>query len=323
LLPIGLKISGAIEARADKALSDRTGARVELSWGVDAEGRVQGPEDGLLFPRLSGMIRRKQTPRLEPYVIKVMFPIEYTETARKQFARAYHLTQTILGYPTEAIRKLALIHDGRIKASDIMCNHAKTVAPVACSAGCSMCCYQHVSISGSEACIIALYLRAENPNHSDIAKHAKRVGSIPPQDQYTRGIACPFLVNHFCSIYAARPLICRSHLSLSLAKCRLSWKTRKSRQQISIPFIADTGLATTQLKAGSDLAMAHHGWQLACGELAAMVEQAAQPNAVEAWLNGECLFPENKETQRYQSFADEVFHVASTGGYLAAEANLD
>ena len=63
------------------------------------------------------------------------------------------------------------------------------------------------------------------------------------------------------------------------------------------------------LKAGSDLAMAQFGWQLA-----AMVERANQPGAVEAWLAGNAVFPDNTMTQKYQSLLSAA---------LDAEAALD
>jgi Fe-S-cluster containining protein len=103
----------------------------------------------------------------------------------------------------------------------------------------------------------------------------------PMAQQYALGIPCAFLIDKHCSIYAARPIVCHSHLSVSLPKCQMSWKTRKSRNQVgNIPFVLEPTVAGVQLKAGSDLAMAHNGWQLASGELTAMVNLAGQPKAV-------------------------------------------
>jgi hypothetical protein len=111
---------------------------------------------------------------------------EWTEASRQQFARAYHSSRVILDCSDEPIRKLLTIHKGRTDAADMVSDHVRTVASVACSAGCSMCCHQTVGISASEACIIALYMRAKNPPHGNIRKIAKLVGALPPTEQYTR-----------------------------------------------------------------------------------------------------------------------------------------
>jgi len=72
------------------------------------------------------------------------------------------------------------------------------------------------------------------------------------------------------------------------------------------------------LKAGSDLAMAHFGWQLA-----AMVERANQAGAIEAWLAGNAVFPDNTMTQKYQSLLSAALDAAKNHGDLDAEAALD
>jgi Fe-S-cluster containining protein len=84
------------------------------------------------------------------------------------------------------------------------------VAPVSsCKKGCSYCCYQAVVISTWEADRIAKYAKRKTNGfggHTETIKHI--------QEQFCN-VVCPFLVNDACSIYPARPFMCRAHYSFS------------------------------------------------------------------------------------------------------------
>lgn len=129
--------------------------------------------------------------------------------------------------------------------------------PVTCSKGCDACCSQPISGSFFEGVLISLYLESNlslkeqflnkythwrssignpkeydqtvqlgmiNPNHSALVRKAV--------DNFNQGqeISCPFLEEHCCSIYPARPTACRQLLSVdNPLKCQTGEQARLLR----------------------------------------------------------------------------------------------
>lgn len=75
---------------------------------------------------------------------------------------------------------------------------------VACSKGCSACCKMNVSISALEAERIG----------QATGRRPFQLSAAPKYliEEFS-GVPCPFLVNDLCSIYEARPFVCRTHHS--------------------------------------------------------------------------------------------------------------
>lgn len=95
-------------------------------------------------------------------------------------------------------------------------------APVACQAGCSLCCHNWISVTIPEALLIAedLRTRSDTPLPEKIALAAGAGMNLDRDQRLRHRLACPLLVDQLCSIYAVRPLACRSFFSLSLAACQ-------------------------------------------------------------------------------------------------------
>lgn len=72
----------------------------------------------------------------------------------------------------------------------------------ACGKGCSACCHYGVTVSDIEVRYIE-----QNTKH-------KRLKTLLPNRDY-HGQPCPFLKDNACSIYKARPFVCRRHHSLA------------------------------------------------------------------------------------------------------------
>ncbi len=112
------------------------------------------------------------------------------------------------------------------------------VPPVSCRTGCDHCCKQPVFITPMEGVAIRDFVERNGLSErirqritryrEEIA--ARRLGSEglqvllrnvrgqgpPPSERQRRavyGIHCPFLEDHRCLIYPARPLMCREHIS--------------------------------------------------------------------------------------------------------------
>lgn len=113
---------------------------------------------------------------------------------------------------------------------------------VSCKKGCGACCRQHVPISRAEARLLAELVEdmpeprrskvkarfasaVERLRASGLFEEAVNFHLIGPKDRvdlvrryFKLGIACPFLEDESCSIYADRPLICREYLVVSSPK---------------------------------------------------------------------------------------------------------
>jgi Fe-S-cluster containining protein len=77
----------------------------------------------------------------------------------------------------------------------------------ACRAECTHCCHIPVAVSELEARLIGLSI-GRRPQKV-------KVSTLLPAMEYGYNMPCTFLVNNRCSIYAYRPLACRTHLNMS------------------------------------------------------------------------------------------------------------
>jgi len=80
---------------------------------------------------------------------------------------------------------------------------------IACKAGCANCCYQRVMLSQTEADAIG----------HKIGRPAKQLPvsyRISTENAYGRATPCTFLKDDRCSIYDARPFVCRNQVNLDV-----------------------------------------------------------------------------------------------------------
>ena len=102
----------------------------------------------------------------------------------------------------------------------------EALAPhVACKSGCSHCCHIALVITENEAQAISKFVGVPyadlgQPDPDEIGKGTAAY----------RGVVCPFLLEHKCSIYSVRPVACRAHHSLNddAVQCDLSTPSDES-----------------------------------------------------------------------------------------------
>jgi hypothetical protein len=105
---------------------------------------------------------------------------------------------------------------------------AQRQQPLACAVGCTYCCHNMVMATAPEIFLAASELRrnrdkaylAEVGGRCDAVGQAREAGARPP---------CPLLENDRCTVYAARPAVCRKHNSLAVAACRSEHEGKPSQ----------------------------------------------------------------------------------------------
>jgi len=99
---------------------------------------------------------------------------------------------------------------------------AKVIAPsTPCTKGCSACCHNTAIISELDAMQIASATGAPLANPARVFDAAAGDEARRAYAANYAGVACTFLKDRICSIYADRPVVCRVHHSLedSAAGC--------------------------------------------------------------------------------------------------------
>jgi Fe-S-cluster containining protein len=157
--------------------------------------------------------------------------------------RRLGLQLTVPTAPTEAKRMLPLFRSLADTIVGIAVEDAEAAGlKISCKAGCGACCRQIVPISKPEAHRLREVVdempeerRAEILARFDAAHERLRAAGLMERlaarafaskpeaatfglEYFAQGIACPFLENESCSIYAERPISCREYLVTSPAE---------------------------------------------------------------------------------------------------------
>ena len=214
--------SGKLAAPPQHCASGASPTRIHRADPRDDRRRANGtfcrrrvcPRGKQRFPRCRRNLRRQSAEA----AINAGLPPEYSVAMRVQFSRAYWVARDVMRSDKSAVQKFVEIGVGRNRYGiDLVVAaavetaaqrpaialgdcHEQGVSPVACQAGCSSCRHQHVDVSASEACLIALYLRAQK-RKPDLDRAAAMVSDLSHTKRWARGIACPFLLDRKCSVY--------------------------------------------------------------------------------------------------------------------------
>ena len=185
-----------------------------------------------------------------------------------------------------AVRLAAAFHEGFERSMAQVPQESR----VACRAGCSMCCHNWISVTAPEAFAIAAEIsrRAEAEDVMASVARAARAGSgLDRDDRLEQRLACPLLARDLCSVYAVRPIACRSFFSLSLEACQAvfagegedipSWRT-----SMMLRGVHDRCMSAAIKAAG----LPHGAFEMTEGLTIAF----SVPDAQARWLAGEDVF---------------------------------
>lgn len=163
----------------------------------------------------------------------------------------------------------------------------------ACKQGCHWCCCIKISCTPVEAIMAALWLRQGRPELIPaLLTFTDQTRQEGIERRWRRGAWCPFLVNHECAIYPARPMPCRAYLSLKANDCKVaSRELRHGKGDHHVPYLNHLLHANSSMMAGVSEACNRAGLDCAPVEFTLAVRIALEEKDVVArFLAGEHLF---------------------------------
>lgn len=138
--------------------------------------------------------------------------------------------------PTAAVLRAAEV--GSRSAADIV--RVRLAAgrwdpPAACARGCAHCCAQRVDITPAEAALIATALPEGDPRRERVKARAGQLSPMSQEERLRARAPCALLhEDGTCSVYAARPLVCRAASSLDASACARAMETTEGGGEIPI-----------------------------------------------------------------------------------------
>lgn len=159
--------------------------------------------------------------------------------------------------------------------------------PVACGDGCWFCCTRWVDVKGIEALGVARTVRGTPRLIAALEKAQAEFGGKSFEVRKTLPTPCSMLAEHRCSVYAERPLACRTAVSRDATTCRRSFL--QTNEPIPRPLVhnivgrAYTLALTVALhRAGLD----HRAYEYT----GALLRACRTTDAERRWLDGEDIF---------------------------------
>lgn len=170
-------------------------------------------------------------------------------------------------------------------------------ARLACKAGCSFCCHVALGVQAHEILVAARYIRkkfsaAELAGVIErTAAHRNKVTGLSAKESDQLIQPCPLLHGHDCSIYPARPEVCRAHHAFDAKRCESNLITQQHLHDAGI-FPLRTSMRGVML--GIDHALVEAGYDGRAYDFGAALHEALTTNSCEVrWLEKKQAFPDN------------------------------
>jgi Fe-S-cluster containining protein len=165
-----------------------------------------------------------------------------------------------------------------------------------CKSGCSWCCHQQVSVTAVEAIAIADKMRADYPPDwieaikVKVDSAARVISPMVKSEDYLKArVPCALLAEGGqCSIYANRPLMCRSYSSFSVNSCKQCFDEPERDYVEMDNFALSVGLGIIDGMLSACIEKHRDG--LMYEFHSALLRALEVPDASERWQRGERVF---------------------------------
>jgi Fe-S-cluster containining protein len=144
-----------------------------------------------------------------------------------------------------------------------------------------------------------------------VRARAQPLIGVSPADRIGTKLPCPLLVEGGCSVYRARPLVCRQATSTNLAACIDEFEGRDLHSRIPISGVHLQHASNAHITLLG--AMRAAGFATDAMELAAALHVVlAEPDAEARWLRGEDVFKAvPRQVTREAELEKAISHVAA------------
>ena len=212
-------------------------------------------------------------------------------TARREIAKDRAATLRIV---LTLLKTLFIPRTEKYLASD-----AVQSKKIACGVGCDHCCYQNVEVSIPEAILVSLQVAdPADPRYAKILETADAIAGLGQDERVHHPEPCPLLVDHKCSVYENRPLICRATMSPFAKGCREALEGKVDNFQIyTLPQLVAFGDIDALRGICKDLRLQYDRVDLV-QTVAAILRD---PTTVVRWAQGEKVFKPLKNEQESHS----------------------
>ena len=188
---------------------------------------------------------------------------------------------------------------------------AADVNTLACSQGCSWCCYFSVDVRPVEVLNIMEYLRLHFDDervqqlHNELAANSRVLNGLDEDERMQHNIKCPFLMEGKCSIYPVRPQTCRNYHATDASGCKLSYEQPHNFDIAPdyAPLVYQSG--ATLVDTFADV-MDKAGYDIQVYELNGALHAAlnAPEETLQRFLSGQIVFPQLPGTSVPLEFAE-------------------
>ncbi|MFW5733860.1 MAG: YkgJ family cysteine cluster protein [Oceanidesulfovibrio sp.] len=179
--------------------------------------------------------------------------------------------------------------------------------PLACQSGCIHCCYNQVSLTAPEALFLGFHLvETRGPEQLQALEARARalVASLNGKSREEMGMErhlypCLFLEQGSCSVYPARPLVCRGWNSVNMDMCMLSNQFGDALALIEnhpLPRLLAESVQLGLLHGANGLGL-EAGYLLLARAMSLLLDGGLEKNLLECtghWLSGGPFFARNR-----------------------------